>query len=35
MFVHWLYVINTGKFPDNVIAIMRNFRIGLHVNTGS
>lgn len=35
IFVHWLYVINTGKFPDNAIAIMRNFRIGLPVDTGS
>lgn len=35
MFVHWFYEINTRKFPANVIAITRNFRIGLHVDTGS
>lgn len=35
MFVCWFYVISMTTFPVNVIAIVRNYRIGLRVDTGS
>lgn len=35
MFVRWFYVISMTTFPVNVIAIVRNYRIGLRVDTGS
>lgn len=35
MFVHWFYVISMTTFPVSVIAIVRNFRIGLRVDTSS